>query len=441
MLTAFNVQSYQLLQPDPSEPMLATLQQISVQLSSFTVNPSFINSTQPTRSPDQLQLPFRASPSVVWINVLWFASLICSLASASIALIVKQWLFEESKGLSGTSREAARLRQYRLNSLIEWNVGTMILVPSVLLQIALFLFLSGLLVLLWTIHETVAAVMTTLVGALFVFVYVITVLPVFASDCCYRSPQAYGTFVMARLVWNMVGRFAEALLRQCAAVLSGVRVPTTRPDRGPMVVRLDRLLLSWYSYCGRWKMRQLSTWNGAEQTEVARDNGVLDRHIATMAYTTTFATEHLEALHVLLSDLPCDQAFSCFSDIHRSWTHLWGPNDDVERSGKLTRILLGKPFYCALRKALAIIPDERNRALGRGWAEVSSKHLLSSYHADQYLPHRSPDTLSTLAHLSMGDSVFAKKTFRLLYSHLGSGSTPPVVPYNILRDGESLPPP
>ena len=188
MLTAFNVQSYQLLQPDPSEPMLATLQQISVQLSSFTVNPSFINSTQPARSPDQLQLPFRASPSVVWINVLWFASLVCSLASASIALMVKQWLFEESKGLSGTSREAARLRQYRLNSLIKWHVEAIVLVPSVLLQVALFLFLSGLLVLLWTMHETVAAVITALVGALFVSVVFVTILPIFKSDCCYRSP-------------------------------------------------------------------------------------------------------------------------------------------------------------------------------------------------------------------------------------------------------------
>ncbi|PIL23223.1 hypothetical protein GSI_14532 [Ganoderma sinense ZZ0214-1] len=70
VLTAFNVQSYQLLQPDPSDPMLATLQQISAQLDSFSVNPTFINSTRPARSPDQLQPPFRASPSAVWINTL-----------------------------------------------------------------------------------------------------------------------------------------------------------------------------------------------------------------------------------------------------------------------------------------------------------------------------------------------------------------------------------
>ncbi|PIL23218.1 hypothetical protein GSI_14527 [Ganoderma sinense ZZ0214-1] len=202
VLTAFNVQSYQLLQPGPTDPTLAVLQQISSQLNSFTVNPSFINSTQPARSPDQLLPPFQADVSVIWINTLWFVSLVCSLASASIALIVKQWLFEESKGLSGTSRETARLRQYRLNSLIKWHVGVIVLVPSVLLQVALFLFLAGLLILLWTIHVTVAAVVTVFIGALFVFVLVITILPVFKLDCCYRSPQAYGIFVLSRLIWT-----------------------------------------------------------------------------------------------------------------------------------------------------------------------------------------------------------------------------------------------
>ncbi|EIW53902.1 uncharacterized protein TRAVEDRAFT_87494, partial [Trametes versicolor FP-101664 SS1] len=40
ILTAFNVQSYQLLQPAPTpDPVLVALQQISAQLSSFSNNP------------------------------------------------------------------------------------------------------------------------------------------------------------------------------------------------------------------------------------------------------------------------------------------------------------------------------------------------------------------------------------------------------------------
>ncbi|RPD64759.1 hypothetical protein L227DRAFT_469268, partial [Lentinus tigrinus ALCF2SS1-6] len=128
VLTAFNVQSYQLLQPEPTDPSLAVLKRISAQLNSFSVNPSFVNSTQHPLTDDEINPPFYAPTSAVWINALWFSSLICSLASASIALMVKQWLHELSIGVSGTSRESARIRQYRLNSLKRWRVGSIVII-------------------------------------------------------------------------------------------------------------------------------------------------------------------------------------------------------------------------------------------------------------------------------------------------------------------------
>ncbi|KAI0640224.1 hypothetical protein C8Q77DRAFT_1018419, partial [Trametes polyzona] len=128
VLTAFNVQSYQLLQPAPTDPTLAVLQRISTQLTSFSANGAFVNSTQPALAPDEVNPPFSAPGSAVWINTLWFSSLVCSLASASVALMVKQWLHELSVGLSGTSRESARVRQYRVNSLRRWQVGGIVIV-------------------------------------------------------------------------------------------------------------------------------------------------------------------------------------------------------------------------------------------------------------------------------------------------------------------------
>ena len=403
VLTAFNVQSYQLLQSGPTDPMIAVLQQISTQLNSFSVNPSFINSTQPASSLDQLQPPFRAPVSAVWINTLWFASLVCSLASASIALIVKQWLYEESKGLSGTSRETARLRQYRLNSLVKWKVGVIILVPSVLLQVALFLFLSGLLVLLWTIHETVAAVISALVGALFVFVVTVTLLPLFSLDCCYRSPQAFGIHVAAEILWNRPIQLATAGFRSL-----WFAIPVSRGRLAGWCEDLARAC--WH--LGR-VIPRIPTWNGAEQMEIARDNGLLDRHIATTAYTTTFATEHLETLHILLFDLPCDQILSCFSDIHRSWAQLWGSDEVDNCSARLKKVLCGRPFYHTLRKLLTVDPGERNHAYGNDWMELSSRYLLSSYDAAESLPC-SGEFLSTLALTSIGDHTIAKKACNLL---------------------------
>ncbi|KAI0698824.1 hypothetical protein C8Q76DRAFT_633950, partial [Earliella scabrosa] len=164
VLTAFNVQSYTLLTPDPQDRLLDTLQQISAQLGSlsFSVNPSFVNSTTPAIIQTPVPPP-QAPRSAVWLNTLWFSSLIFSLSAASIGIMVKQWLNEYSAGLSGSSRQTARLRQQRLNSLIKWRVGSIVAILPVLLQIALVLFFSGLLILLWGLNDVVAGVASALI--------------------------------------------------------------------------------------------------------------------------------------------------------------------------------------------------------------------------------------------------------------------------------------
>ena len=89
VLTAFNVQSYQLLTPPPAtDPVIVALERISAQLSSFSVNPPSVNSTHPAFVYDPAPLP--APRYAVWLNALWFASLICSLSAASIGIMVKQ---------------------------------------------------------------------------------------------------------------------------------------------------------------------------------------------------------------------------------------------------------------------------------------------------------------------------------------------------------------
>ncbi|TFK86569.1 hypothetical protein K466DRAFT_443009, partial [Polyporus arcularius HHB13444] len=183
VLTAFNVQSYQLLQPGSTDPMVALLQEISSQLASFTVSSPFVNSTHAGRSTGYIQPHFHAPTSAVWLNTLWFSSLVFSLASATIALFVKQWLHEAT--VQGTSRESARLRQYRLNGLHRWRVGTIVVALPILLQVSSVLYLAGLVILLWTLHTTVAAITSTLVAIVFTSFLTVTILPVLKNDCPY----------------------------------------------------------------------------------------------------------------------------------------------------------------------------------------------------------------------------------------------------------------
>lgn len=164
ILTAFNVQSYQLLQPAPApDPILIALQQISAQLTSFSMNPPFVNSTQPAYQQQDTPAP-RAPRAAVWLNALWFSSLVLSLSSASIGIMVKQWLSEYRSGIPpNTSRETVRLRQHRFNHLIKWRVGDIVTAIPILLQLALALFLAGLVMLLRMLHPTVAGVVSVLV--------------------------------------------------------------------------------------------------------------------------------------------------------------------------------------------------------------------------------------------------------------------------------------
>ncbi|KAI0368232.1 terpenoid synthase [Pilatotrama ljubarskyi] len=122
VVSALNVESYVLLQPQTPDPSLAVLERISAQLGSSSVQIHCPNQTEPPSG--LLSTSSSLAPTwTVWLNILWFSSLICSLAAASIGITVKQWLQQYSSGLSGTSRHTARLRQRRLNSLVQCYIS------------------------------------------------------------------------------------------------------------------------------------------------------------------------------------------------------------------------------------------------------------------------------------------------------------------------------
>ncbi|KAL4244648.1 hypothetical protein ABKN59_010096 [Abortiporus biennis] len=190
VLTAFNIESYRALNLDSADKSLLVLQQIAQQLA---LNGNNGNSTQPLSIPQTFQPP----RAVVRINILWFTSLFLSLISASLGMLVKQWLREYLAGDHASSRNQARVRQFRYRGVTKWRVfEIMAFLPS-LLQISLILFLIGLIDFLRLVHMEVAAVISVLVGIWF-FVYAATTfLPTIFPDCPYKSPQA-------RLIYNIV---------------------------------------------------------------------------------------------------------------------------------------------------------------------------------------------------------------------------------------------
>ncbi|KAL1940374.1 hypothetical protein VTO73DRAFT_8946 [Trametes versicolor] len=299
VLTAFNVQSYILLQPATPDPTLLALQQISLQLSSFSTGPppAFVNSTHPP-----FQQGDSSSPPVprwaVWLNTLWFTSLILSLSSASIGIMVKQWLNEYTSGISseseseaGISRQTARLRQYRLNNLIEWHVGDIVNSIPVLLQVSLALFLAGLLVLLWTLHPTVATISSVFAGLLGAFTLATVVLPSIKPGCAYLSPQSLAVYHMLRRGPSVVKIHLQLTLRPLALSLLNHPWMLRTPFRN-----LIRVLSVENSV-------KASTWRGTEKSIVSKESQSLDADIISTAYDTAMNPDLILTAAVCLSEL------------------------------------------------------------------------------------------------------------------------------------------
>ncbi|KAH9928899.1 uncharacterized protein B0H18DRAFT_233939 [Fomitopsis serialis] len=193
VVTGFGVQYYTMMQ-QPAAPDYNTqiLERISLQLAGL-VNQTNSNPSQPLPS----SLPPFDIPEIVpahaYVAALWFAALVCGLAAASIAILVNQWVNNllTPVALSGTgSHEQLRVWNLRHQTFRSWGLAVFIDIPSVLLQVALILFLVGLVGYLWQLSVKVAMPALVLVAVLLLFLSVTTIIPVFLAYSPFISPQS-----------------------------------------------------------------------------------------------------------------------------------------------------------------------------------------------------------------------------------------------------------
>lgn len=420
VLTAFNVQSYQLLQSASTDTTNALLQRISAQLDSFSVSASFVNSTRQSTSLDSAQPPFRPPASAVWLNALWFSSLVCSLAAASIALMVKQWLHELASGVSGSSRETDRRRQYRLNGILKWRIGTIVVAIPIVLQLALVLFLAGLIILLWTLHGTVAAIATSLAGVLVVFQFTVTILPSYHLDCCYLSPQALAVYSVVRPIHNIT----LAFLQHVSWLWTRSETPsfwnTDVSDLTPLRALKKRII----SFCN--SRREMPSWGGQEQLEItnARMSSVLDRKMAIMACRTTFTSQHLQDVEIIFSSLSPKEVAIYIRDVWDLYEHRQAIGLASYQATKSVMHLL----LHALRHMLTVGPDARDEE----W-EHTVKWIVERHSPLPTFQPASMDLqLTTFSILATHQSVAGSLALSKVRYHTGLNWS---CSYSTIRDG------
>ncbi|CAE6458096.1 unnamed protein product [Rhizoctonia solani] len=169
ILTAFLIESKNLLQQDPADASAALLLIIAQSQQRMELGlPTPEESTNPVAMPD-----FTPSLSARWINGIWFMSLGLSLSAALIAMLGKEWLITFQSSRPRSTRRLAFIRQSRLKGLEDWGALHIIALLPTLLHVSLLLFSVGLVIYLWALDVAVAAVLSAVISATLSF-YLVT---------------------------------------------------------------------------------------------------------------------------------------------------------------------------------------------------------------------------------------------------------------------------
>ncbi|KAK7047079.1 hypothetical protein VNI00_006739 [Paramarasmius palmivorus] len=152
VVTTFVVQTTQSLSPDYTQISASLLQElVAIQRASA------LGQSVATIQKSALSIGSETYSSTdVWVNALWLVSLCFGLSTALIAVLVKQWIQAYMTTISGTPRDRALIRQYRYMGLQRWKVSFIVGTLPILLHLALFIFLAGLVVFLSPLHSAIS---------------------------------------------------------------------------------------------------------------------------------------------------------------------------------------------------------------------------------------------------------------------------------------------
>ena len=188
--------SYPSLKQDPNVVTQSLLAQISQQLSSAN-STSSISTAFPT-----IQSPFSPSASVVFINSVWFLSLVLSLTCALMATLLQQWArrYLQIVRQNHPPHIRANIREYFYQGARRFGIfGLVELLPSLLI-IAVLLFFAGLVVFAFQADDTVAYTTLAIVGFCFLLYIALTLIPLVFHDCPYCTPLTSVLWFSSRMI-------------------------------------------------------------------------------------------------------------------------------------------------------------------------------------------------------------------------------------------------
>ncbi|KAI9439622.1 hypothetical protein H4582DRAFT_1767720, partial [Lactarius indigo] len=182
-VAAFIAMSYPLLQQDPNAP---TTQSLLIKISQQLANP---NGTIPPASPFD-QSSFSPSASVVFVNSVWFLSLVLSLTCALIATLLQQWArrYLQMIKRNHPPHDRAHIREYFSRGARRFRIFALVEALPFLLLISVLLFFGGLVAFAFLANRTAACITAAIVGFCILSYVALTLMPLIYHDCPYHTP-------------------------------------------------------------------------------------------------------------------------------------------------------------------------------------------------------------------------------------------------------------
>jgi hypothetical protein len=275
--SAFYLEKLYQLQADPNVPRPST--------------PSAV-ATPPAFSPPRY---------AVWVNSLWFLSLVISLSCAMLATLLQQWsrrYIRITQPARCEPHKRARAHAFFAIGVEKFHISWVVEALPALVHLSLFIFFWGLLIYLFNIHHTVFKVVVCWVALLTTVYGFITFMPFIWYDSPYYSP-------LSTTVWSL----------SCIILYAVLKVPQIIARRFSSQVgdsiSMSRERYRWWIFGGlemaaegaRWKRRSEIDGHILDWTANALDEGdALESFIETIPgfYKSDMVKDIPESVHSLI---------------------------------------------------------------------------------------------------------------------------------------------
>ncbi|KAI9429587.1 hypothetical protein H4582DRAFT_210714, partial [Lactarius indigo] len=142
--------------------------------------------------------PFSPPTYAIWVNSLWFLSLVISISCALLAALLRQWArryIKVSQPRFG-AHVRARIHAYFAEGVEKSHIVQVADACPTLLHVSLFLFFAGLVVFLWNVDLTIFKLVLSWVGVCTTIYGYITLAQIFHHNSPYYTP-------LSSLAWSV----------------------------------------------------------------------------------------------------------------------------------------------------------------------------------------------------------------------------------------------